>query len=663
MVNAGNIIIAIISALDIFIILNYLSQAKSIRSVNLSYTHILVAYAVWVFRLLLFGYILLFSFNHIVLRILCVLVFVLPHIVFLLKSKNLYINSITNLRFIPITVLSLTFWFYLSIGENTWDGSAYHLPIEQLAAKNGSLFGWEDFIYAQWQQNTFQIGSAFYDVLYKNLAAGSIISVSSFIFLTLLFARFTKMSLVITTIFLLTVPSIFHQIGSRYIDLSVATALFFYFLSLKLFFAIFESKDEIKYRNTIGLVPLILISAIMMGSKSSVLVPAFILLGIVVVQGFTLSASKSLFRLKQRMVPLPLFLFGTILGTFPVFFRNTIEFGNPFYPYKVFFFNNGLFSFDKVSNFLTDFYTQQVGLTTNNFIYNTFYQYLYSPFVIIINSIKEFDLNFMEYLNIMSEKEYIYRTFVYDNRLGGFGILFSLVVLIYIYKFKRQKEILIFLTCFLFFSIAPTSIHPRYYLGIGIIALAVIIQKLERPVLLVNIKSESKYLFPNKKLLVVLLLFSVFWNLVNTASFYSRTKFNPFQEATIDRNSISISKRINPDCIDSIHIGSGLWATTGIFGPNSCSIPFYSLNMGGSLIDVNIGPSTLSTQHLQLIEKIVTDRMDKLLIICTFPKNKQNPCFEINRNLNILNKKTFFEVGSEAKFGPSWSRIIVEGQR
>jgi hypothetical protein len=548
-----------------------------------------------------------------------------------------------------ILLLSLVYWFYISIGENTWDGSAYHLPIEQLAATTGSLFGWQDFIYAQWQQSTFQIASAFYDVLFNNLMAGSVVSLTSFIFLSLLFSEFTKLPIKISTIFLLTIPAVFHQIGSRYIDLSLATALFSFFLVLRIYLSMFLDNVYHKRLKLFVFFPLMSITAILVGSKSSAFVPVFVLLVICLWNISQIQNRILLDKVKFQAKLVLLVCSGAIFGSFPVFLRNVIEFGNPLYPYKVFFFENGLFGLNKVSNFLSEFYAQQVGLNEDNFFFNTFYQYIFSPFLIIIKSISELDFNFTDYLAKMSSSDFIYRTFVYDNRLGGFGILFSISLMVYVLRFKSKKELVYVFIGFIFFSIAPTSIHPRYYLGIGIIVFAICLQKL-----------KSRNLLDRTKLLSLLLTVSIFWNLANLSSFYFRTKFNPLDDAFIDRNSAVISQRINPDCIDSIHVGSGLWATTGIFGPNSCSIPFYSLNMGGSLIDVNIGPSELSLKHLEYIYEIITTRKQELLIVCTHPKNKLNPCQVIYSYLGEKQLKTLSNEGSEAASGPSWSTILVK---
>ena len=155
---------------------------------------------------------------------------------------------------------------------------------------------------------------------------------------------------------------------------------------------------------------------------------------------------------------------------------------------------------------------------------------------------------------------------------------------------------------------------------------------------------------------MVCAIFSISANMV---SWFARTTPSISEMKTFDENSKVLAQRINPSCLDSIHIGSGLWATTGLFGPGACSLPFFSLIVGGSLIDANIGPRFLVKKDLIQIERVLRDKHAPTLVICTHPKNMPDPCISIQSHLSKKGFKLIRDFGSEAVGGPSWSTLRV----
>jgi len=339
---------------------------------------------------------------------------------------------------------------------------------------------------------------------------------------------------------------------------------------------------------------------------------------------------------------------GSIFGALPVFIRNVIEFSNPFYPYKVPGFENGLFGHSKVSNYLTGFYSNQVNLADIPMTLAVFFQYFLSPFEPVLVLFRSFDLSPSKFVSDIASNEVIYRTFVYDNRLGGFGLLFVILAISYLIYVKSMFARVLLIIFFLIFSILPTSIHPRYYLGIGLISIAVFVRAL-----------NSRRILSKRIFFSLVMVFSIFSVSANTFSWIARTNPSISEANTYDENSRALAQRINPTCLDSIHIGSGLWATTGLFGPSACSLPFSSFTVGGSLIDANIGPRFLVRRDLIQIEGMLRNRQAPTLIICTYPKNMPDPCKSIQSHLSKKRFKLLRNFGSEAVGGPSWSTLEV----
>jgi hypothetical protein len=639
---------AILSALDFLLLTSFFqSHFKQQKSSKIQMGY-LAAYSIWISRILIFSYLLLFEDLKMFVWPLVAIIFIGPHLTMFIIDRVEYFSSIRRVKLFQLISISLVVYLISLLGENTWDGSAYHLPIELLVTKYNSLFGWPDFIYAQWQQSTIQLGAAYLDILFGTYFAGSMVSIISFIFLIYLFADFTKIKIWLASIILLCIPPVFHQIGTRYIDITIGIAVFAFFILMFQFFESNENLESVRYSDKFVFFCIFPVSALMIGAKSSSFLPvAFVWFYFIVRQFY--SKKNRIRKQYIRSIKLTLIIgLGSIFGVLPVFIRNIIEFSNPFYPYKVPGFENGLFGHSKVSNYLTGFYSNQVNLDDVPMTLAVFFQYFISPFQPLLVIFQSFDFSPSKFVSGIASNEVIYRTFVYDNRLGGFGLLFVILVIAYLMYANTKFARATFLVFFLVFSILPTTIHPRYYLGIGLISLAIVVRALSLRKIL-----SKRFFF---SLVMVCAIFSISANIF---SWFARTTPSISAVNTFDENSKVLAQRINPLCLDSIHIGSGLWATTGLFGPSACSLPFFSLTVGGSLIDANIGPRFLVKKDLIQIEGVLRDRYAPTLVICTHPKNMPDPCISIQSHLSKKGFKLISNFGSEAVGGPSWSTLRV----
>lgn len=178
---------AILIALDFLILTSFLQsqlRLKKIMSIHFAYA---MAYSLWIARILLFNYLLLLPNLKLLLWSLVLMIFVSPHLLVLSVDRRRYFDCVRRIKLKTLAMISSSLYMISLLGENTWDGSAYHLPIEILASKYSSLFGWPEFIYAQWQQSTIQLGASYFNILFGSYFAGSIISCVSFIYLIYLF--------------------------------------------------------------------------------------------------------------------------------------------------------------------------------------------------------------------------------------------------------------------------------------------------------------------------------------------------------------------------------------------------------------------------------------------------------------------------------------------
>ena len=639
---------AIAVVLDFFLLKTFLQSYLKQRKFSDSQMALLIAYSIWISRMLLFSYLLLLQDMKMLIWVSAIIVFIGPHFLMMKTDNEAYFSSLKKINIKSFTLITLVLYLLGSLGENTWDGSAYHLPIELLVTKYYSIFGWPDFIYAQWQQSTVQLGAAFFDVLFRTHFAGSMISSVSFLFLIYFFSGFTRSKTWLSAIILLSIPAVFHQIGTRYIDITIGIGIFAFFVLLHQFYDSRENSLSLRDSDKYVLLCLFPVSALIIGAKSSTFLPVAIIWTFFTLKHFHSKENRNWKQLVRSIRLTSIIGTGSIFGAMPIFIRNIIEFSNPFYPYQVPGFENGLFGHSKVSNYLTGFYSGQVNLADVPMTVAVFFQYFLSPFQPFLVLLNNLDLSSSNFVSNVASHEVIYRTFVYDNRLGGFGLIFVILAVSYLISVKSKFARLTFLICFLGFSLLPTSIHPRYYLGFGLISIAVFVRAL-----------NSRKIFSKRNFLTLIVVFSIFSAAMNTFNWFARTNPSIFQTNTYDENSRALAQTINPKCLDSIHVGSGLWATTGLFGPSACSIPFFSLTVGGSLIDAYIGPRFLTSRSLNRIEAELLKRQTPVQIICTHPKNMPDPCNSIQSHLSMKGVKILRNFGSEAVEGPSWSTLEV----
>ena len=642
------VLAALIFSVDLFSILGICKAHFKTQFGDKEYLCLIAAYSVWISRFLVFSVFLLIPGIGNAIRPISFIILLIPHMIAFRFVKKTYMLTLKNLKLTRVVALTVVISILSQLGENTWDGSAYHLPIEMLAATSKSLFGWPDFIYAQWQQSSFELAGSLYDILFKSYFAGSLISLGSFIFLALIFSSYSGLKLRSSLIILLSVPSIFQQIGTRYIDLSLAVTTFAFYILMSEYQSSNFKVSNFLQKKRILLAGIFVTTGMMFGAKSSSFLPA-VLIFIVFFSLHVKSQQKlDSFNIRQHLSLMFTMFFGLTFGMLPVAVRNIIEFSNPLYPYKIPGFSNGLFGFSKVSNYLSRFYSDQIGMSGHGAIFEITYQYILSPFLVVRNILSDFFSTKSNFASVLRKDEFIFRTFVYDNRLGGFGLTFTILMILFLIFTIRKRESLLLIMAFISFSYFPTAIHPRYYLSFAIIFLSIFIRRL--------IKEQWLH---NKLVMSLILSVSLVWTCSNVLSLYARAESNVLSSHAYDQNSKFLANTINPNCAKSIHVGSGLWATTALFGPNGCSIPSYSLNMGGSLIDVSIGPQRISAKHLSEIGAIVQSRTSPLIVICTHPKNKVDPCIAVTKYLSKMKVNMRHRSGSEAVGGPSWSVIEI----
>jgi hypothetical protein len=261
-----------------------------------------------------------------------------------------------------------------------------------------------------------------------------------------------------------------------------------------------------------------------------------------------------------------------------------------------------------------------------------FYQYILSPFITIYQIFVNIFKFQGESLVKIRETESFYRTFVYDNRLSGFGPSLLLLLIILFLVFRR-KGLLYVIATFVFMISIPTSIHARYSLGLYLIGL----------IFLFNVVEERKSTVDLRKIwlrpiLVVTLIFGV----LNVGNVYFRMYPEGIKFYPEDRNTYKVAKFVNPDCSPIAHFGSGLWGGDSLWGPNLCGRVVASEYVNGYILDAALGPERINTSQIQKIKLLAAKYPENLRILCSTPSTtpieigitkiptlKTNPCVKI----------------------------------
>ena len=610
---------------------------------------IISIFLLYYFRFLVYSFTLVLNFNSDQLLFVTQTV-IFPMYLYLVVFYFLIGKSFFRFKpnnFALFIVSTFICYFIFMVGETTWDGSAYHLPVELLIRDSGSLWNWPEVIFNQWGLIGGDIMNSLFHLTFQSSRAGIIPSVIFSALLVELFFSITKSYRYFIVAILLSIPSFTHQIASRYIDSSLAIGL------LLLFIVIMRVKEELPINKNFSI---LIISAFCFSNKLSA-----ITISLVIFLGYIFSKK---FKVKEKFTTISFVLFGLLLGIFPVFFRNLIEHNNPLFPFYLADPSTGYLSLSKFSDQLQYSYLTQIGYENESLFGALIYQYIFSPWVSLLDIFQN-----LEGSNKLSEfvgEESFYRTFVYDNRLGGFGPSILLMIIL-VFMCYRNYSLAISVFFLLIFTIIPTSIHPRYQLGLYFILIWVLLLKSSlRKILSLKFLPISYVLGAVIATFAIINIFTLFYRLAPIG-------FVNYPEV---RESKSVAAKLNPDCSPVVHIGSGLWFGDALWGPELCGTVLKSEYVNGYILDYKLGGTNLSKDQISSVEEFAFQYPKTLRIVCSkpqiselpndvtiIPKIKNDPCSEIYNNLS---KKFNLRINTniiEQRVGPNLSVIKLIGAK
>jgi len=627
---------------------NFYARKSQLDSASQKKYQIITMISMYSIRPILFTYILLFDFKNpttpTITRVIIFPIFIYLAFMLIILKKDFFF-----IRKIIINVLLATgiFTLILLAGESSWDGSAYHLPVELLIRDYGSLWGWPEVIFNQWGLIGGDIANSFFHINFGSARAGLLPTVIySYLAIRLIISLRSKHQVFIL-IMLFSIPSFVNQIGTRYIDSLLAIGILF------LYFAIKIPKEDLNKKKYLLITS---ISAFIFSIKLSAITGVLCIL--------ILFFLEKKFNWREKISRSFFLILGFLVGTFPIFFRNIIEHQNPFFPFYAPGFSNGYLSLTKFSDQLQNSYLVQQGSSSELLLVSLFHQYVSGPFI----TIYEIVLNVFNYkassLPKIAETESFYQTFVYDNRLSGFGPSFLIILIILVFYFRWKGLYYVFLI-FLFMTIIPTSIHARYSLGLYLIGLIYLYSVIQERKLEVDFNRNWF-----KPVMGVVIIFSI----LNAGNVYLRMYPDGLKLYPEDRNTFQIAKFVNPDCSPIAHFGSGLWGGDSLWGPNLCGRVVASEYVNGYILDAALGPEQISTSQIRKIKLLATKHSENLVILCSTPSTapieigitkiptlKINPCDRVF----LLLKDQFNLVRSteviEERVGPHLTFIKLDG--
>lgn len=578
--------------------------------------------SLWALRLLIFHYLLLLPLTPEALRVVATILLLFPTIIacvyvgFFGFVRSLIPFVLRN--YFPVALFIFISTVVMAAGETSWDGSSYHLPIELFIKESGSVWGWPDLIYSQWQLSGIESIFAFYGIAFDSLRVALIVSLFLFFLLFYVFQQLSSASKIFIVLVLISVPALFQQVGTRYIDAIIAILSFLGLVVLKKK-SISQSFRFGTYYTTIPIV------ALAFSGKWTAVTSEFAAFIAVTVLFF--NRKEFLNLLKQSLTIVSAFL----LGILPIGIRNLVEWDNPIFPYKAFIFDSGYFSLESYSSDLSKLYSSQIGLENSNHFTKIVFEYITTPYLALLELFKGvLSFNFSELLG----EELIYRTFVYDNRLSGFGPSLLVILLLYlVYSSNTVSKKMLFVMTSLGLTFLPSFIHSRYYLTVFLVLFWFVLENLE--VNKIRAKFFLRFAFP------LILVFGI----ANLATSMYRLHPEGLHRYAIDQSTRHTAQKINPDCSNVFHVGSGVWGVSALWGSDFCGTPIKGENVNGSLFSSKIGEARITSNTLRdLVEFGSKDTKDSRRIVCSFPKKDVNPCDEIYK---------FFQKNSTVKLDRS----------
>ena len=554
------------------------------------------------------------------------LIFISPYLIVLsiyfseFKEKLIRFQIMSFLKTIFLFIFTLLLvFFFLIAGDTSWDGANRHAAISLLIRDNNGLWGWDLEYFALWGFTINHVVMSMYLTIFGDtrfLIINNIVIFSLFInFVFTYFKNILAKALSLSV--LLSFPFVIHQLSSTYID-----------LSLGIFAAI--SAFGIRYlaiRNApkIAFLPFVFVMgyALATATQSFLIVVSLIIFNCISYFSFPNYNVKGFFRFLVTQASL--LIFSVLFFVSPFLIRNFLERGLILYPFGTpFTLQTGPLDWgDSQQKVLANIRSEiPTNITGNIEIF--FYQYIYSPFEVTIEIVRSILLHGS--LPDFASNSIFYRSFIYDNRLNGFGITVVLlsVVLLLILKESTSKLVNVTLLIALVgvFLLTPQSAHPRYMIGIPLFGLLVVSERFEH----INYKRSYKSLTLRIYLILIIFL-GFFYTLFSLKMYFDRLFPNSINIRPSSTHSAPYESTLNPECGNLYFVGHIQWYQI-LWGANGC----------GKLIDsvdyARIGPidgSTLNpTFRIKqsdlglLIKSFILDSSPSKTFVCTINRNFDN---------------------------------------
>jgi hypothetical protein len=214
---------------------NFYVRKSLIESASQKKYQLITMISMYSIRPILFTYFLLFNFKNptipTITRVIVFPMFIyLAFILIILKKDFIFIRKIV----IKVLLATGIFTLILLAGESSWDGSAYHLPVELLIRDYGSLWGWPEVIFNQWGLIGGDIANAFFHINFESARAGLLPTVIySYLAIRFVMSLRLKHQMFIL-IMMFSIPSFVNQVGTRYIDSLLAIGILFLYFAIKI---------------------------------------------------------------------------------------------------------------------------------------------------------------------------------------------------------------------------------------------------------------------------------------------------------------------------------------------------------------------------------------------------------------------------------------------
>ncbi len=396
------------------------------------------------------------------------------------RSFRFKIHYLHILFFVFIfSLLSFYVFGYSNFGDMGWDSNAYHLPLINELFLN-SARGWDESIGTGYYTFFVPFGAHAMGMLGYALSGNviSVLSINVFAatnlsFLVLGILKHFGVRVIyqlLATLAVVLIPSVIGQTAKMYIDLYVSMM---YLSSLILLYLFVNELQKVKNFGGNGIRVLFVFLAILFGSTLQTKTHQFLQLAPLILF-FILYVCRFF---KYRSFRMYIFFFFAILvcSASPSYLRNLFEFGNPFYPIKISYFQIGTISVREFGPMFDNFIPDLPVLGFKWFSAITLWP-LIGNLIAILSSIglrydgSRFDLS----------------SYSYDTTSGGIGVFFAILILGFIpicsffairkLQVKRLSSILsvkndkwinpVFMVLILLsIVLTPGGWWPRYSLG------------------------------------------------------------------------------------------------------------------------------------------------------------------------------------------------------